>query len=70
LVGAFNGWHPAAGTMWECRPGTWQIILPTPPPGAHPYKFLVDDERWIHDVENPARSGDGAGGSYSILNVL
>jgi serine protease AprX len=69
LVGAFNGWHPAAGTMWERRPGTWQIILPTPPPGAHPYKFLVDDARWIHDAENPARTGDGAAGCYSILTV-
>jgi serine protease AprX len=69
LVGGFNGWKPAAGAMWESRPDVWQIILPTPPAGAHAYKFLVDAEHWTHDVENPARTADGAGGCFSILTV-
>jgi cyclomaltodextrinase len=68
-VGGFNGWQPASGAMWETRPGVWQIILPTPPRGAHPYKFVLDDERWLPDVENPDRAGDGLGGFNSILTV-
>jgi hypothetical protein len=69
LVGSFNGWQPVAGGMWEARPGVWQIMLPPPPPGTHAYKFLVDGQRWTHDVENPDRVEDGAGGFHSLLNI-
>jgi serine protease AprX len=69
LVADFNGWQPSAGAMWETRPGAWQIIVSPPPLGQHTYKFLVDGERWIHDVENPARIDDGCGGYYSRLTV-
>jgi len=70
LVADFNAWQPVAGTMWETRPGVWQIKVPAPPPGEHTYKFLVDGERWLHDVENPARIDDGCGGYYSRLVVM
>jgi len=53
--------------MHEVRPGVWQISLPPLPPGEHTYKFVLDGERWIHDVENPARIEDGCGGYYSRL---
>ena len=67
LVADFNGWQPLAGQMWETRPGVWQIIVSPPPAGEHSYKFLLDGERWRHDVENPARIDDGCGGYYSRL---
>ena len=69
LVGSFNGWQPPAGEMWETRLGVWQIMLPALPRGTHIYKFLVDGERWVHDVENPARIEDGCGGFFSLLSV-
>jgi serine protease AprX len=69
VVGSFNGWRLADGAMWEARPGVWQIMLPPPPPGEHAYKFVVDGERWIHDVENPARTEDGDGGFQSLLRI-
>ena len=67
LVADFNAWRPDAGQMLETRPGVWQISVPPPPAGTHTYKFLVDGERWRHDVDNPARSEDGCGGYYSRL---
>jgi serine protease AprX len=67
LVADFNAWRPDTGQMLETRPGVWQISVPPPPAGTHTYKFLVDGERWRHDVENPARSEDGCGGYYSRL---
>ena len=69
LVADFNGWRPAAGQMLETRPGVWQISLPVPRAGEHTYKFVLDGERWRHDVENPARIEDGCGGYYSRLTV-
>jgi serine protease AprX len=69
LVGSFNGWQPVAGGMWEARPGVWQIMLPPPAPGTHAYKFLIDGQRWTHDVDNPARVEDGAGGFHSLLTI-
>jgi serine protease AprX len=69
LVASFNGWQPAEGAMWEARPGVWQIMVPPPPPGEHAYKFLLDGERWTHDVENAARAEDGCGGFHSLLRI-
>jgi hypothetical protein len=67
LVARFNRWQPAEHTLQEIRPGVWQIRVPTPPEGQYAYKFLIDGERWIHDVENPARIEDGGGSFYSLL---
>jgi serine protease AprX len=69
LAGSFNGWRTDEGALWEARPGLWQIMLPPPPPGEHAYKFLLDGERWTHDVENPARAEDGCGGFHSLLRI-
>jgi serine protease AprX len=69
LVGSFNGWQPEPGRMWQSRAGLWQITQPTPPPGTHAYKFLIDGERWTHDLENPARVEDGCGGFHSLLLI-
>jgi serine protease AprX len=69
LVGSFNGWQPVDGAMWEARRGMWQIMISPPPPGTHAYKFLLDGERWLPDVENPARVEDGAGGFHSLLTL-
>ena len=67
LVARFNHWQPAEHPLREMRPGVWQVRVPTPPEGQYAYKFLVDGERWIHDVENPARIEDGAGSFHSLL---
>jgi len=67
LVADFNAWQPGAGQMAEVRPGVWQISVAVPSAGEHTYKFLMDGERWRHDVENPARIEDGCGGYYSRL---
>jgi hypothetical protein len=69
LVADFNAWRPEAGQMVEIRPGVWQISAMAPPAGEHTYKFLVDGERWRHDVENPACIEDGCGGYYSRLST-
>jgi serine protease AprX len=67
LVASFNHWQPAEHPLQEIRPSVWQIRVPTLPAGQYAYKFLVDGERWIHDVENPARIEDGGGGFHSQL---
>jgi serine protease AprX len=69
LVASFNGWQPEAGRMWETRPGVWQIMLPPPPHGVHAYKFLLDRDRWQHDLQNPAQVEDGSGGFHSLLTI-
>jgi serine protease AprX len=67
LVADFNGWQPAGSPLVETRPGVWEIHLPPLAAGEHTYKFLIDGERWRHDIENPARIEDGCGGYYSRL---
>jgi hypothetical protein len=69
LVASFNGWQPEAGVMRQARPGVWEISVAPPPPGDHAYKFLLDRDRWHHDLENPAQVEDGSGGFHSLLTI-
>jgi len=68
LVGSFTDWQPVA--MRERSPGIWFLTLPQPARGTHPYKYVVDGARWLHDPENLARIEDGYGGFYSLLEIV
>lgn len=69
VIGDFNGWDTAAWPMHADRPGRWQAIMPSPPPGRYHYKFLIDGERWVDDPENAAKEPDGFGGFNAVLEV-
>lgn len=66
-AGSLGGWAPQA--MRRVRPGLFEIARPAPPPGRHPYKFLLPDGRWTADPRNREREPDGFGGWNSVLVV-
>lgn len=57
LAGNFNGWKPNELEM-EKTPAGWKLpyILA---PGMYEYKFIVKDQHWIVDPENPYSTGSG-----------
>src|SRR5581483_8371374 len=76
LVGAWNGWKPHPHRLHERTPGVWELTIPRPAPGTHPYKFLVTRANgdattiaWVADPENSERIEDGNGGFYSLLHL-
>lgn len=48
--------------------GVWERREPLPP-GRYQYKFVVDENNWKEDPNNPQRVDDGYGGFNSLLIV-
>ncbi len=46
--------------------GTWERREYLPP-GRYQYKFVIDDNNWKEDPNNPQRVDDGYGGFNSLL---
>lgn len=69
LIGSFNQWDPTGYEFRQEKPGLWQITIPKPTPGVHPYKILVNYQHPIAHPENQSRVEDGYGGFYSLLKI-
>lgn len=66
LAGTFNNWDKNANIMEKKISGFFEIILPLPP-GKYQYKFVIDDNTWKEDPNNPAKADDGFGGFNSVF---
>ena len=70
LAGSFLGnpdWAAGARPMRKVN-GVWRITVQAPE-GVHQYKFIVDQNNWIQDPQNPDGADDGFGGQNSVLLV-
>lgn len=48
--------------------GVWERREPLPP-GRYQYKFVIDEQNWKQDPNNPERVDDGYGGFNSLVIV-
>lgn len=62
IAGTFNSWNGDRDFLEEIEPGYWYISLEIPK-GRHLYKFVLNDEAWILDPDNPSISEDGQNNS-------
>ncbi len=46
-----------------------RIQIPPLSRGSYAYKFVVDQARWTHDVENADVMEDGYDGFHSVLKI-
>jgi 1,4-alpha-glucan branching enzyme len=69
LAGSFNHWAKDELNMKPKEEGLWKIEIPMLPSGTYHYKFLIDDQMWMEDVENRLREPDGVTGWNSVLTV-
>ncbi|MBS1598781.1 MAG: S8 family serine peptidase [Bacteroidetes bacterium] len=69
LAGSFNQWAEDILLMEPGKNGYWKIEIPLLPEGRYHYKFFVDSNRWVEDVDNPYREPDGYSGFNSILII-
>ena len=71
LAGAFNGWSKTNTPMREEQPGVFAVSVALPD-GIHPYKFVVDGDRWVNDEVHSDESleeSDGNGGVNSAVLI-
>ncbi|MBC7849759.1 MAG: hypothetical protein H7Y31_08485 [Chitinophagaceae bacterium] len=69
LTGSFNHWAQDVLLLEPGSNGTWKIEIPMLPQGKYYYKFFIDDQVWVEDVDNPWREPDGRSGWNSVLVV-
>ena len=69
LVGDFNGWDAARGTMRETgAPGVWAATVPLRP-GRHVYAYVVDDSVWTLDPRAARAADPDFGVARSVILV-
>jgi len=69
LVGSFNQWTKDVLLLTPGYEGLWKIDIPMLPQGLYRYKFLVNEEDWLEDVDNPFREPDGFDGFNSLFKI-
>jgi len=69
LAGSFNHWEKDVLLFEPGKNGLWKIEIPMLPAGKYKYKFFIDDNEWIEDINNPYREPDGFSGFNSILTI-
>jgi pimeloyl-ACP methyl ester carboxylesterase len=68
LAGTFNNWN-AQSTPMIRHGADWSVSIKLPP-GTHPYKFVIDGERWTVDPANSQIQDDGEGHVNSVLSIV
>jgi len=69
VAGSFNHWAKDEYYLTPKQDGTWSVKVPLPPHGEYQYKFFIDDQMAMEDIENPFRLPDGVNGFNSVLQV-
>lgn len=69
LAGDFNGWARDVFFLTPGKEGSWKGEIPMLSPGQYRYKFFIDEQLWLEDVNNPHREPDNFNGFNSLLTV-
>ena len=69
VAGTFNHWAKDELSLKPDADGIWSIEIPMLPHGRYEYKFFIDDQMAMEDIENPYREPDGVTGWNSVLTV-
>lgn len=69
VAGTFNHWAKDEFYLIPQQDGIWSVKIPLPPHGQYQYKFFIDDQMAMEDIENPYRIPDGVNGFNSVLQV-
>jgi hypothetical protein len=65
VAGSFNSWQRVS--MVRQPNGGWTTTLKLEP-GSYPFKFIVDDNVWRHDPDQPT-TDDNMGGLNNVIEV-
>ena len=67
LAGTFNDWNIQKTPMTR-NGGDWSVGIDLAP-NRYQYKFVIDEERWTVDPENPQIEDDGNGHFNSVIVI-
>jgi 1,4-alpha-glucan branching enzyme len=61
ILGSFNNWTPAVHEMKKLKDGTFKTTIDLPVNEIHEFRYLVDGQRWITDMESDQLAASGFG---------
>ena len=68
VVGDFNNWNPAEGTLSKLKNGTFKAVFDLPKDSSFEFKYLVDGATYVNDPEADGYAyNDFAGAENSVL---
>lgn len=68
VAGTFNQWNSQENKLIKNR-DYWETTIEITLPGQYYYKFVVDNQYWIEDSENPNSEPDFYGGVNSVFEI-
>ena len=69
VVGDFNGWDPASGSMVRGDDGSMRVVIDLPVGRRYQYRFLIDGDRWENDWRADDYAPNAFGGDDSVLDL-
>ncbi len=69
IRGEWDNWRAGILLAEQIEAGVWVAEMPKPRMGFYTYKFLIDDQTWLDDPENPTRRENLYGEFDSVLVV-
>ncbi len=69
ILGSWDEWRSPGIAATSVEPGYWRTTPVHLSAGRHTYKFLLDDQRWLDDPNNPRKAPDGLGSLNSTVVV-
>jgi 1,4-alpha-glucan branching enzyme len=68
LVGSFNAWARERTPLRQTGPdGSWRVTLDLDTGREHQFRYVIDGDRWVTDVNADALVANGYGSSNSVV---
>jgi 1,4-alpha-glucan branching enzyme len=70
VVGEFNNWDPAAGSMSQLKDGSFSFSTELPSGREYQFRYVADGRRWFNDEEADGLVPSGIGADQNSLLSL
>lgn len=70
VVGEFNNWDPAAGTMSRLKDGSFSFNAELPSGREYQFRYVADGSRWFNDEDADGLVPSGMGNEQNSLLSL
>jgi 1,4-alpha-glucan branching enzyme len=70
VLGSFNNWTPGIHNMKKLKDGTFKTTIDLPVNENHSFRYLVDDSKWLTDMEADKLQASGFGQEQNSVITL
>ncbi len=67
LVGDFNDWDKSAMPLKRLKSGVWKTTIDLEKDDSYQFKYLIDGESWVNDVDADSYVANNIDGDNSVV---